>query len=367
MKTVSVVHLVPSFGCGGLERVIANVIAGNSLPHISHTVISLSSDISFSHALPSGTNCISVHKRAGKDLGAHLRVANVLRQIKADVLHTYNFATMEYHPIAKLVGVKIGIHADHGMGGDDKGGKGWVRLLFRKGVSYFLRHYVVVNDALKLWVINDIGVPASKVVHIPNGVPIPESEPLRHRLPKELRIVSIGRLASVKNHAALLGAIDELQQRYACGEVNFQIYCQIVGDGPLRHQLEARAAELPAPDNVSFEGEQADVLPFIHRADFLVLSSDYEAMPMVMLEALAASRPVVAPNVGGMAAFSRWPAVYLSKDNQPSNLVSTIIQAATKSYAEQAESCEEARRMIVEQFSLSRMSMRYHELYNQQK
>lgn len=363
MGITSVVHLVPSFGCGGLERVIANTIAGNSDPNIHHSVVSLASDISFAHTLPKGTCCISVHKQPGKDLGSHLRVAKVLHQLKADVLHSYNFATLEYHPISKLVGVKVGVHADHGMGGDNQGGKGRLKLLFRKAISYFLHYYVVVNEALRVWAVNDVGVSPLKVVHIPNGVPVPDEQLLRPRPTTELRLVSVGRLASVKNHASLLCAINELQRRYVCGEIKFQVSCQIVGDGPLRIPLEKQASELREPGQVRFEGEQGDVLPFIQHSDFLVLSSDYEAMPMVMLEALAASRPVVAPNVGGMAAFEHWPAVYLAENNHPESLVLAIINAASKTHKEQIECCSKARAMIEEQFGLSLMSMRYHELY----
>src|SRR6185503_9029583 len=66
----------------------------------------------------------------------------------------------------------------------------------------------------------------------------------------------------------------------------------ILGDGPLRHSLEALARSLGIADRVDTPG-YGDVLPRLRQADLFVLSSDYEGLPAVVLEALASGVPVV--------------------------------------------------------------------------
>ena len=71
----------------------------------------------------------------------------------------------------------------------------------------------------------------------------------------------------------------------------------MVGDGPNRAKLERSAAELG--DRVRFLGHQADVWPLYFIADIFVLPSHSEGSPLVLLEAMAAQRPIVATAVGG--------------------------------------------------------------------
>ena len=136
--------------------------------------------------------------------------------------------------------------------------------------------------------------PAARIRVVYNGVDTerfhpPQPPPHRPSGP----IVSIGRLVEQKNHALFLDAAARLAQRLP--DARFVI----VGDGPLRLWLEAQARDRGIADRVTFAGERLDVDVVLRGASLFWLTSRWEGMPNVVLEALASGVPVVAADVGG--------------------------------------------------------------------
>ena len=112
----------------------------------------------------------------------------------------------------------------------------------------------------------------------------------------ESLVLTVGRLSKEKAHIDLLAAFNHLR------EINPEIELRllIVGDGPERERLEAAAGLLGLGERVVFTGEVSDVQPYYAAADLLVLPSHSEGSPYVLLEARAASVPIVATRVGGV-------------------------------------------------------------------
>ncbi len=100
------------------------------------------------------------------------------------------------------------------------------------------------------------------------------------------RFLAVGRLHKQKNIPALLAAWREADLLGAT--------LTIAGDGPLMARMRDLANELGIEGSTVFTGYCKDVTPLLRDADCLVLSSDYEGLPAVVLEALAAGRPVIA-------------------------------------------------------------------------
>jgi glycosyltransferase involved in cell wall biosynthesis len=104
----------------------------------------------------------------------------------------------------------------------------------------------------------------------------------------------IGRLVEQKGHRYLFEAVRQLKG-------NFKIKLLVIGDGPLlQSQKLAVSRSSTLRDSVIFTGLRKDVPRLLQATDLLVLPSLREGLPMVALEAMASSIPIVATNVGGM-------------------------------------------------------------------
>lgn len=140
-----------------------------------------------------------------------------------------------------------------------------------------------------------LGVEASRLHVIPNGVDLERFRPRQRGTPKEgeIRIVFVGRLISNKGPQYLVEAIPSVLSSHPKVEFVF------VGDGPLRPSLERRARALRVDHKVKFLGLRNDVASILGECDIFVRPSLLEGMPLTVLEAMACSLPVIATAVGG--------------------------------------------------------------------
>jgi glycosyltransferase involved in cell wall biosynthesis len=109
-------------------------------------------------------------------------------------------------------------------------------------------------------------------------------------------VLSVGRLSREKAHLDLIEGFKRLRENNPA----ISLRLIIVGDGPELSRLEAAAASVGIRELVTFTGQVSDVHPFYAMADVFALPSHSEGSPNVLLEAMAASVPVVATAVGGV-------------------------------------------------------------------
>jgi glycosyltransferase involved in cell wall biosynthesis len=125
-----------------------------------------------------------------------------------------------------------------------------------------------------------------------NGLDLERFQSLPLNIAGQTYIAGVGSLLPVKRWDRLLIAALELKQR------GLDCLVRIAGDGPLRGSLEQRAQDLGLANRIEFIGDTDDIPSFLAHAIFLVLSSDHEGCPNVVLEAMACGRAVVATDVG---------------------------------------------------------------------
>ncbi|GAB7080031.1 hypothetical protein JCM14635_17040 [Megalodesulfovibrio paquesii] len=157
------------------------------------------------------------------------------------------------------------------------------------------------THAIRQVLMADCGLPAGRIEVIHNGVDLSRFAPRKPEAAAASRtgpvILHLARLVEDKDHPTSLRAFARLLQVVPTATL------RLVGDGPRRAGLEALAGELLPGElrrRVLFEGERQDVETVLREADVLVLSSIREAMPNVILEAMATGLPVVATDVGGV-------------------------------------------------------------------
>ena len=262
--------------------------------------------------------------------GQALRLIRLFWRERTEIVHSHDaytsvFATM----CARVAGVRGVIasrrswHSPHLQG----------RILRANRFAYRFADRVVGNSpSVSGLVASEGGVPASRIVTIPNFLEPQSFETLsdatRRSLLGELGVPEgafvvgiVARLSVVKDHATLLRAIAELTPEIP------NLHCVLVGEGPERGPIEALARELRIEDRVHLAGERPQI-PNLHGLfDVSVLCSTTEAFPNSVLEAMAASRPVVATDVGGTPdAVRQGTTGLLVPPSDPSRLASAILR-----------------------------------------
>ena len=164
-------------------------------------------------------------------------------------------------------------------------------------MSMALRRIIAVSNEVRTRYARELRVPERKLAVVPNGIAVPPAvrrpDPaLRAELVRgrpDYVVLTPARLHEQKGHAYLLAAAAQVT------EATFIL----AGDGPLRAELERLAAELNVADRCVFLGYRSDVSDLLAAADVFVLPSLFEGLPVSVLEAMAAERPVVATAIGG--------------------------------------------------------------------
>lgn len=156
--------------------------------------------------------------------------------------------------------------------------------------------YLAVSRAVADQLIGDFGIPASKVQIVQNGVSIARfSRPANAALRAEFVlgtspvVLMVGRLEKQKGQRYLIEAATQIQ------EARFIF----VGEGPDRAALEAQAQALGVGERVAFLGHREDIPDLLACCDLFVLPSLYEGLPLAILEAMAAGKPVIASDIRG--------------------------------------------------------------------
>lgn len=360
-----VVHLVPSFGCGGLEKVIVNLVNNSKHYNVRHVLISLTTEFGLIKEFNTPIDVYCIGKKPGKDISSHFKLFKLLKRIKPAALHTYNFGTIEYHLIAKLAGVRTTVHCDHGRGGDDPQGRNQFNNRFRRLISRFIDHYIVVSYDLFNWVVDDIGVDKNKVQLIFNGVDIPLPQPNLPSLNRRpLVIATVGRLDPIKNQTMLMDAF-ALAKR--TGLQQCEVKLRLIGDGPIYQELMQYRDSLPEGKDIELLGYRSDINELLQQTDIFALSSHYEAMPMTILESMALKVPVVTTDVGGIAQFISPKQVWFVPANDKQAMADKFIAllcCQQKSDIEQKnEKITEAYQLVTSTYSVDSMVAKYMELY----
>jgi glycosyltransferase involved in cell wall biosynthesis len=175
---------------------------------------------------------------------------------------------------------------------------------FDRQASRFVDRFIAVSHATARYLRESKGIPSNKIVVIPNGrdltslLPPKSQERAKARaelgLTNEQTVLLLGRLAKEKGHALLLDALKILGSRQP------PLITMFAGIGPLEAELKARCKAAGLTDQVHFLGYRTDRQRLLAAADLVVLPSISEGLPLAAIEALAAARPVVATETGGI-------------------------------------------------------------------
>lgn len=369
-----IAHIVYSFRVGGLENGMVNLI--NRLPRdgYRHVVIALTDyDPQFCQRIKrEDVRFIALHKTPGHGAKLFPQLYRLLRELRPDIVHTRNLAALEMSLPAWLARVPVRVHGEHGRDVDDPDGSHrayqWVRRLY----SPFVTQYIALSRDLASYLTDIVHIGARRVATICNGVDAdrfhPASDAARVQAegspfsaPGLYVFGTVGRLQAVKDQVGLLRAFARMRREH--GEAVDVARLVIVGDGPLRGELERCIVEEGLTEVVWLAGERADVAPLMRSFDCFVLPSLAEGISNTVLEAMACGLPVLASRVGGNPELVRDGVEgVLLPAADPAAWAECMAQCVR--HGERGRAMGEAARGRIEaEFSLAGMVRRYDELY----
>lgn len=299
------------------------------------------------------------------------RLAKILRRTRPDIVHTHKYKDSILATIAaRCVGVPHVIRVIHGMPEPFKGFSNLNMAVYtmvdRFVTSWLIDKVVAVSSDIERSLVRIYG--ASHVVRIQNGIDLEIVQVCTPRREKRKEwhidetvtlIGTVGRLVPVKGHAVLLEAFRILRQ------VDRTATLLVVGDGPLRDPLESEVNRLGLEGAVRFAGHQDQSYDFINMMDVFVLPSLHEGIPMVLLEALALQRPVVASRVGGIPEVIVHGQTGLLADPADASSLAQLIRQVIEDSSQAAILGRAGRTRVEEEFAAYTMAERTAKLYGQ--
>jgi glycosyltransferase involved in cell wall biosynthesis len=299
------------------------------------------------------------------DLRTVLTLARLMRREKTDILHAHlPYSGIVGRLAARLAGVKTVVYSEHNM---------WER--YRKPTYWANRLTFRMNDAV-IAVSGEVERSIRRGMHVngrpwlgtvPNGVDVNAISKLERDqawLKKELGIperdrivVNVANFTPKKRHCDLLQAAREVK---ACRD---DVTFVLVGQGPLEDEIRRASSEMSLDGCVVFTGFRPDALRIIAAGDIFVLSSQFEGLPVSMLEAMAAGTAVVATAVGGIPEVIKDRVNgFLVEPMAPQRLAEAIITVLDDRVLME-RMAGRAREDAMQQFDVSRMVRATEDLY----
>ncbi len=304
MGKYKILHIVDSFGLGGAQEVIMNLLKFRDKTTFHCEVAAL-------HGIGPYFEKIKKLEVPTYSLSPNkflpLYIPNLIRLMKGgkfDVCHCHLIASnIIAKPLAALSGVPVRINHDHCN--DQYRYKERLRLFADKITNKFSTHIIAVCSSTKDFLIKHEHIAPEKINIVINGVDAerfyPQPEKRQNALEKwnlpdsKIIIAGVGRLRYQKNfHLFLKVAAQVLKQTK-------NVHFVIAGDGPDEHDLKQLARKLHISHHVSFLGFVDDVTTLYPGVDVFLLTSRFEGTPMTVLEAMACKIPIVAPAIDGIA------------------------------------------------------------------
>lgn len=350
---MKVLMLITGLGMGGAERQVCDLL---DVMASKGTVVKLVCLAGPVDVVPSTQGIPVVNLNLQKSpwglLAAASRFRKLVREFQPDVIHSHLVHANLFGRLMRIgLGVPVVISSAHNT--DEEG---WWRMWGYRMTDHLADLSTNVSaeavDAFKQG--GALGRKGMRVVY--NGISTQRfqfNESARDRVraelgvsPEEQLILNVGRLAPQKNQVALLKAFAALHDHKPARRL------AIVGKGPLESELRALALRLGLQeDKIQFLGMRTDVDAVMSAADLFVLSSAWEGFGLVVAEAMACERVVVATDCGGVREVVGNTG-FLISSRSDGLLAEAMLRALTMAEPERRELGAKARERVLDMFSI---------------
>jgi len=303
---VRLMHVVNGFGIGGAELKLlelVRLIHERYSNRIVQTICSVGQGGVLHEAFEQiGVSAFVFSKRFAFDFRQVQRVASLMRQEKTQIVQTTLFYADVIGTMAGILArVPIRISWETVSHENNVFHHPIQRRIGYRWAAKKMDRIVSVSSDVRRSLIQWRRIPAQKIDLIPYGVDLKKYKQNRPDCLKALNlernwpvIGTVGRLESYKGHPLLIQAIRRIAYDFP------DMACIFVGDGPDRERLLSLAEKAGVGDRIRFLGFRKDIPELLGVMDLFVLCSYTEGLPNALLEAMAASLPIIASAVGGI-------------------------------------------------------------------
>jgi glycosyltransferase involved in cell wall biosynthesis len=364
-EKLRVMQITNNLGIGGLERVVVNLCRHLDRDRFEVAACCLNFRGPFADELEKDSIPVHLapHKTEGTDYAVFWGLKDILKKVKPHIVHTHNTnALFDGFLGSVLAGVPVKIHTDHARRFPDK-----MRYMIAEGIiGLFLDHVIAVSEETRQNLIKYEHISPKKISVINNGI-----DGSRYDITIDVQkkkeelgltgfkhIAGLGvRLTEEKGITYLIKAAPMILKRYP--DTAFIL----AGDGYLKEKLQKEVGIMGLDKNFFFLGPRLDIPEILQVLDVYVLPSEREGLPLVILEAMAAGKAIVATDVGGnSAAIDNGSTGYLVPALNPDALSDKVCELL-ENPDRRAEFSKASREHFYSAFEVKHMARKYEKVY----
>lgn len=354
--------VAPSLAAGGMEVVILDLVEALSARghHVGVTCLVEEGALA-GRFRDRGVRVEVVETPGTRTIVWPGRLKDWLKHEQVDVVHTHSGAWHKGARAARMAGVPGVIHTVHGLVPHMEP---WFGVALRRLAGEWTDHVVVVSSPLTEFLTDVCGLSRSRVSHIANGIDVArftpdpkEPPPIWPDLGSGIAIGSVARLALEKNQALLLEAFARIADEVP------KAHLVVMGEGPERQALEARADRLGIRHRVHLPGFSSATDLIYPQFDIFTLTSNAEGTSISLLEAMACGRPIIATAVGGNPEIlGHGEAGVLVPSRDPAALAAGLRRLLGDAKLRETIAAR-GRERVLASYSREAMATKYEELY----
>ncbi len=366
-RTIKILHVLDSLAVGGMERVVIDVVNGLDPAQFKQAVCCLSRKGEAARHLRDEARCIDLGKGASADYLMPMKIARVIGEERPDIIHSQSWSGVDA-ALAKLI-VRRGrlVHSEHGRNLPYIHFEPLKRRIARRALYHLADAVFAISGEVRDYYCRETGFAPARMAVIPNGIDLrridsADSTGVREELgigDEDFVVGTVARLDTTKDTVTLVRAFAKLRRERQTSSQKLMI----VGDGDQKPALERLVAEQGLTDAVLFTGTRHDVPRLLNAMNLFALSSLSEGLPVTALEAMGASLPIVATNVGALPELVEEGATgFLVEPMRTEEMAARLARlAADRELARQFGAA--ARRKVEREYGIDRMLRRYADLY----
>ncbi len=370
MNEINVLHVIVGGEINGGERYLLSIIDNMSRDNYRLFFICSEEQKNLLQELGKrNLETLPLNMQSKFRINTLFQIRNFIRAKKIRIVHTHGTRVSFYGRLAaRWAGVPIIISTVHSSLYNYPIGRMKKKMYtyLDRLTAHFCDQIICVSRALADEMVKRSKINPGKILIIRNGVDLKRFDQIgdtayllkeSNTNSEDKKIGAIGRLSHEKGHACLLKAVARLKKSFP------RLKCLIVGDGPLRQELERLSRELGISQNCIFLGARRDIAEILSILDLLVLPSLSEGLSMALLESMASRCPAVASRVGGIPELIEDGKTGLLVEPENPLALAEAIRSLLQNKDKAKEISLNARRRVEKEFTVEEMAKKTEGIY----